>query len=69
VPVFCTQSRLRWVYDGTAIRVDVRTFWRRRGPTSTEGALVCPDAPDRLNYHVVQGSTLVRWTPEDPRRI
>jgi type IV pilus assembly protein PilV len=69
VPVFCTQSRLRWVYDGTAIRVDVRTFWRRRGPTSTDGALVCPDAPDRLNYHVVQGSTLVRWTPEDPRRI
>lgn len=68
-PIFCTQSNLRWVYDATAIRVDVRTFWRRRGYTATATALACPAAPDRVNYHIVQASTLVRWTPEDPRRL
>lgn len=66
-PIFCTQANLRWVYDATAIRVDVRTLWRRRGYTSTATALVCPAtaaAVDRVNYHMVQASTLVRWNPQ-----
>ena len=68
-PVFCTQANLAWVYDGTAVRVDVRTFWRRRGWQNTEGALNCPVAPNRADYHIVQASTLLRWTPENPRRL
>lgn len=67
-PVYCTQANMSWVYDGTAVRIDVRTFWRRRGWQNTEGALNCPAAPNRSDYHIVQASTLVRWTPENPRR-
>lgn len=65
-PIFCTQANLRWVYDATAIRVDVRTLWRRRAYTSTATTLVCPGAGvvDRLTYHMVQASTLVRWNPQ-----
>jgi type IV pilus assembly protein PilV len=68
-PVYCVQSNLAWVYDGTAVRVDVRAFWRRRGWQNSDGALNCPAAPNRTDYHIVQASTLVRWTPEDPPRI
>ncbi len=68
-PVFCTQSNLSWVYDGTTVRVDVRTFWRRRGWQNSAGALACPNAPSRVDYHIVQASTLIRWTPENPRRL
>ncbi len=66
-PVFCTQANLTWVYDGTAIRVDVRTAWRRRNGSAT-GALTCPASPDRVGYHIVSASTLIRWNPENPRR-
>lgn len=67
-PMFCTQANLTWVYDATALRVDVRVFWRRDGWRATATTLVCPAAPDRLDYHIMQGSTLVRWSPEAPRR-
>ncbi len=64
LPVFCTQSNLTWVYAGTAIRVDVRTYWQRRTPSAAAGALACPRNPTSADYHFVHGSTLVRWTPE-----
>lgn len=67
-PIFCTQANLQWLYDATALRVDVRTFWRRRGVASGATTLTCPAVPNRLDYHIVAGSTLVRWTPENPRR-
>ncbi|MFO0715041.1 MAG: prepilin-type N-terminal cleavage/methylation domain-containing protein [Sandaracinus sp.] len=67
-PVYCTQANMTWVYGGTAVRVDVQTFWRRRGWVNTEGTLNCPAIPDRNLYHVVRASTLVRWMPENPRR-
>lgn len=67
-PFFCTQSNLSWVYDSTAIRVDVRVYWRRRNVLGASGALECPATPNRLDYHIVQASTVIRWTPEDPRR-
>lgn len=68
-PIFCTQANLTWVYDATAIRVDVRVAWRRRGFAAAGAtALACPAAPDRRDYHFVQASTLVRWNPENPRR-
>lgn len=66
-PVFCTQANLTWVYEGTAIRVDVRTYWRRRGANAT-GALSCPADPSRVDYHVLTASTLIRYNPENPRR-
>lgn len=67
-PIFCTQANLSWIYDGTAIRVDVRVSWRRRG-SSPAAALACPAIPDRTQFHVVPASTVIRWTPENPRRI
>jgi type IV pilus assembly protein PilV len=63
-PIFCTQANLSWVYDATTIRVDVQTFWRRRGYTSTATVLTCPAVPSRATYHLVRASTLVRWTPQ-----
>lgn len=68
MPVFCTQSNLTWVYDGTAIRVDVQTYWRRRGLMNSATSLECPPLPPREDYHLVRASTLVRWNPENPRR-
>ncbi|MCS6857819.1 MAG: prepilin-type N-terminal cleavage/methylation domain-containing protein [Deltaproteobacteria bacterium] len=70
-PVFCTQVNLQWVYNGSAIRVDVRTYWRKRGPAGVRGPLACNagrEAIDLTQFHVVRGSTLVRWNPESPRR-
>lgn len=65
-PYFCVQSNLTWVYLGTAIRADVRVFWRRRSWASGEaGALTCPANPDRRNFHMVQSSSVIRWrTPQ-----
>jgi len=64
LPVFCTQSNLTWVYAGTAIRVHVRTDWRRPSPHAAARGLPRPRHPPSADYHFVHGSTLVRWTPE-----
>lgn len=60
---FCTQAQLTWVYPGSALRADVRVFWRRRQWTSAAGAEACPAAPDRLDFHMVSASTILRYTP------
>ncbi len=61
---FCTQVQLTWVYPGTALRADVRVFWRRRQWTSTAGVAACPEVPPRLDFHVVSASTILRYTPQ-----
>ena len=60
---FCTQTRFNWVRPGTTLRSDVRVYWRRRQWSSGAGADVCPVNPNRLDYHMVSASTLLRYTP------
>lgn len=60
---FCTHAQLTWVYPGTAMRADVRVFWRRRQWTSAAGAAACPAVPPRLDFHMVSASTILRYTP------
>jgi type IV pilus assembly protein PilV len=62
---YCTQTQLNWVRPGTTIRADVRVYWRRRQWTAV-GTEVCPVAPDRIDFHMVQASTLLRYTPAGP---
>lgn len=59
---FCTQAQLTWMYPGTALRADVRVFWRRRQWTSAAGAAACPAVPPRLDFHMVSASTILRYT-------
>ena len=75
---YCTNVRLEWLYDGSAIRADVRVWWLRRlggGAADTSRAVLGQCAPGtdpnsltgdnrlRMTY----ASTVVRWTPM-PRR-
>lgn len=60
---YCTQAQINWVRPGTTMRADVRVFWRRRQWTSAAGAEVCPLAPNRIDYHMVNATTVLRWTP------
>ncbi len=68
IPVFCTQANLTWVYNSTALRADVRVFWPRRDWIAGANRLGCPAVPDPFQYHMVSASTLLRWTPAQPRR-
>jgi type IV pilus assembly protein PilV len=63
-PVYCTQAQLSWVYPATAIRVDVRVFWMRRGPGAA-AVINCANPPDPtgVTHRVVAASTVIRWTP------
>ncbi|MEM9073755.1 MAG: prepilin-type N-terminal cleavage/methylation domain-containing protein [Myxococcota bacterium] len=72
---YCTQMQLTWIDPGRLMRVDLRTWWHRRGDgTATADATLFPNcgsgaeaavttelnaSPSRL--HAVYASTLVRW--------
>ncbi len=69
---YCTNIRLAWVHDSNSIRADVRVWWLRRSPQAvTTGLGSCAPGidPNTLSgraprdIHVVQASTVVRWTP------
>jgi hypothetical protein len=67
---YCTNLRLAWVYQGQALRVDVRIWYLRHGPASFGADLVgCAAAPATIDgrgndVRIVHASTVLRWTPD-----
>ncbi|AKF03263.1 type IV pilus modification PilV family protein [Sandaracinus amylolyticus] len=67
---FCTNVRLQWVYEGDAMRADVRVWWPRRTASAQTAALQGCSAPDlqtlgtrTRDVGFVYASTVIRWTP------
>lgn len=77
---FCTNVQLNWVQTGDTLRAEVRTWWHRRGTGTDSAAghsrlwENCARGMElrvtnELNaatsrLHVVQASTLIRWSPQ-----
>jgi prepilin-type N-terminal cleavage/methylation domain-containing protein len=71
---YCTNIRLEWLYEGRAIRGDVRVWWLRRAATSTAaldtGSFAnCARGVDpntltgRDAVRMIYASTVLRYTP------
>lgn len=65
---YCVETRYAWVYPGQALRADVRVWWVRPGALVNAAAFAgCPTQGLVLNaasLHAVQGSTVLRYTPQ-----
>lgn len=70
---YCTNVRLQWVYEGQAMRADVRVWWTRNTPAARVGAFAACNGGnlETLGTRVrdigfVNASTVIRWVAPPP---